>query len=58
MFYKKENGSWNFKKEITAPENGATYSGSKYLSNEVLLPLTTNAALYNSYAGLYYVTFS
>ena len=58
LFYKKENGSWNFKKEITAPENGATYSGSKYLSNEVLLPLTTNAALYNSYAGLYYITFS
>ncbi len=58
LFYKKENGSWNLKKELNAPENGVTYSNSRYLSNEVLLPLTTNAALYNSYAGLYYITFS
>ncbi len=58
FFYKKENGRWKLKKEMAAPENGATYSGAKSLSNEVLLPLKENAVLYNSYAGLYYISFT
>lgn len=57
LFFKKENNTWNLKKEITTPESGKIYDGYKYVSNEVLLSLSENAALYNSMEGLYYITF-
>ena len=56
LFFKKENNTWNLKKELTTPESGKTYDEG-YISNEVLLSLSETAVLYNSYEGLYYITF-